>query len=241
MEKTLFVSHGDKGGVGKSVVSTLAVEHMLKRGPVAVIESDPTQPDVGKRYAGDPDIILGTLSLNRAGDSENALQRFGEWLETSNCDRVVVNLPAGAGETLDSMADLLRSLADGLGYRLVVTYALKNNKLANEMMIRSLKEGLLSVVEPENRYVIYPAFIGEPEIFDWFRSNERKEIEIGEIAIPALRNSAALQRLEHTPGRISSLIAKRPEGWFLVDQASVEKWYKSALLEIEKIFGKEGE
>lgn len=241
MEKTLFVSHGDKGGVGKSVISTLAVEHMFGWGPVAVVESDPTQPDVGKRYARDPDVILGTLSLNRAGDAENAFQKFGEWLEKTACERVVVNLPAGAGETLDSLADLLRSLADSLDYRLVVTYAIKNNQIATEMMIRSLNSGLMSVVEPENRYVAYPLFIGNPEVFEWYRSEERKEIMTGEIAIPALRNASALQKLEGTPGRISGLISGKPEDWFLVDKASVERWYKAALREMEIVFGKDGE
>lgn len=241
MEKILFISHGDKGGVGKSVTSAMAVEHFLKTGDVALVETDPTQPDVGKRYAGDPDVRLGNLSLNRAGDSENAFQAFGEWLEGVDSSRVVVNLPAGAGETLDSLADLIRRIADDLNYRLVVTYSLKNHHIATDMMLKSLESGLLSVVEPENRFVVFPLFQGVPENFPWFSHPKRKEDLLGEITIPALKNTAALLKLERTMGRISSIISTKPEGWLLVDRASVEKWYKSCLVEMEKLFGKDGD
>lgn len=44
----MFISHGDKGGVGKSVISLFAVEYLLQSGPVALAETDPTQPDLGK-------------------------------------------------------------------------------------------------------------------------------------------------------------------------------------------------
>lgn len=243
MEKILFFSHGDKGGVGKSVISTLATEYLLNLGPVALVETDPRQPDVAKRYKGDPGIVLSGISLNRAGDSENALTRFGNWLEESRQEKVVVNLPSGAGETLDEHSHLIRSLADSLGYRLIVTYALEKNSVATEMMIRSLGSGLLSAVEPENRFAAYPLFKGDPESFTWYTSEQREGAEIGEIAIPALRNSSALQKLEQTTGRISGLISDRPrpEGWFIIELASLDRWYKSALQEMEKVFGKEGE
>lgn len=241
MEKILFISHGDKGGVGKSVVSMFAVEEGLKSGTVALIEADPTQPDLGTRYAHDTHILIGSVSLNRAGDAENALSNLGVWLEHQKSSIVVVNLPAGAGETLDAYADVIRGLADALDMRLVVTYSLEKNEIATRTMLKSLESGLLSVVDPENRHIVFPRYKGEPEAFHYFKSHERKSAEIGEIVFPALKNHKALSLLESTPGRLSALVDKenRPQGWFIVDQISVFRFYQAGLVAIEACFAKE--
>lgn len=238
MEKLLFISHGDKGGVGKSMVSMFGVEKLLEGGTVSLVEADPTQPDIGKRYASDPDIVISGLSLNRAGDAENALSRFGQWLENSGAERVVVNLPAGAGETLDAHSDLIRGLADALDLRLIVTYSLEKNETATRTMLKSMASGLLSVVDPENRFVVFPSYKGEPESFHWFHAKERSRTEIREIVMPALKNSKALSLLEATPGRLSSLVDKenRPEGWFIIDQISVFRFYEAGLKAMTPIF-----
>lgn len=241
MERVLFFSHGDKGGVGKSVISTLATEYLLNRGRVALVETDPRQPDVAVRYGGDPDVTIVTSSMNRAGDSENALTKFGLWLEQESPDQVVVNLPSGAGETIDQHSELIRALADQLGYRLVVVYALEKGPVATAVMIESLKNGLLSVVDTENRFVAYPLYKGDPEIFEWYKTKERKEGLIGEITIPALRSTSALSKLESTPGRLSALTAfdYMPPGWMIVEQASVRRWYSAGLESIKPLFEKE--
>ena len=242
-DRILFVSHGDKGGVGKSVVSMFAVEKSLEASTVALIEADPTQPDLGRRYSHDTHILIGALTLNRAGDAENALSDFGTFLEQSgkNSSRVVVNLPAGAGETLDAYSDLILGLADSLDYRLVVTYSLEKNETATRTMLKSLESGLLSVVEPENRFIVFPTYKGEPETFHWFKSKERKSAEIGEIVMPALKNHKALSLLEASTGRLSKLTDKenRPAGWFIVDQISVYRFYQAGLEAIAPCFDNE--
>lgn len=238
-KKTLLISHGDKGGVGKSYTSAITIEYVLLRGDrVALIESDPTQPDVATRYINDPDVSVGTLSLNRAGDAENALSAFGERLEADQSDFVVVNLPAGAGETLDKTGDLLSDLADALGYRLVVSYALEKNRVAAEGLVRSVRNGLLSHVSPKNRFVVIPEYKGAPSSFEWTGFPERTEFGMTEIVIPALGNRSALQKLESTPGRISVLSDKsaRPDGWMILDQSSVHRWYRAAIAAIAPIF-----
>ncbi|MHB1631548.1 MAG: P-loop NTPase family protein [Acidithiobacillus sp.] len=241
MERTLYISHGDKGGVGKSYLSILAVEYLLRFGHVSLIEADPTQPDLGVRYMGLKDVAVGALPLNKAGDAENALSAFGEMLETANADLVVVNLPAGAGETLDSTADMIRDLSDALEYRLVVTYALEKNKVASDALIKSMAKGLLSVVDTDKRFVAYPEYKGKAETFDWFNRKERKTAEIGELIVPSLGNRAALTKLEASRGRVADLVdkANRPEGWMILDQSSVYRWYQAGIGAISPIFGGE--
>ncbi len=228
----IYISHGDKGGVGKSVVSMLLVEMLLGLDrPVALVEADPTQPDVAARYAGDGDVLIGALSLNRAGDAENALSRFGDWLESAGEGRdVVVNLPAGAGETLDSLGDLIAGLAEALNYGLTVVYSLEKNSVAAESAAASFVSGLMSYVPHPGRWIVYPAYKGEPRDFAWHTHPGRAESHAREIVIPRLGNSSALRKFEGTPGRVAQLIdrAARPEGWSVLDQMSVYRWARQS-------------
>ena len=241
MERTLYISHGDKGGVGKSYLSMLAVEYLLRFGPVSLVEADPTQPDLGVRYMGLDNVTVGALPLNKAGDAENALSAFGEMMETTNATLVVVNLPAGAGETLDSTADMIRDLSDALEYRLVVTYALEKNRVASDALIRSMANGLLSAVDTDKRFVAYPEYKGKVETFDWYSRAERDKAEIGELIVPSLGNRSALTKLEATRGRVADLIDKsnRPEGWMILDQSSVYRWYQAGIAAVAPLFGGE--
>ena len=244
MDRILFVSHGGKGGVGKSYMATAAVEVVLNSGSsVSIIEADPTQPDVAARYAGDPAVTVGALSLNRAGDAENALSRFGEWLEGSGADHIIVNLPAGAGETLDGQGDLLRDLADALGYRLIATYCLEKNRVATEEMLESFSSGLMSHVAPESRYIIIPVYKGDPSTFEWMSHPARAGAGVREIVFPALGNRSALKKLEATTGRISRLVDRdqRPDGWMILDQSSVYRWYQATMAAVAPVFGGEHE
>lgn len=237
--RTLFMSHGDKGGCGKSVLAMFIVEHLLNEyGNVHLIESDPTQPDLAKRYMDIPEVALGYLPLNRAGDSENAMSKFGKWLESENADQVVVNLPAGASETVDTMGDMVRDLCDGLNYRLVITYSLEKNELAADMLAKSFKSGLMSFAEPEDRFVVYPTFKGDVDGFRWLRHPARQKLNAVEIEMPFMKNNQAWDSLESTPGRLSTLTDKsiRPDGWAITDQSSVYRFYHAVLTAIAPIF-----
>jgi hypothetical protein len=239
-KKILFISHGGKGGVGKTYVSQAVAEALLAMGfHVTIVEADPTQPDVAARYLADPDVTVGALSLNRAGDAENSVSEFGEWLEQKGGDHVVVNLPAGAGETLDALGDQIRYLADGLGYRLVVTYSLEKNRVATEEMVESFGHGLMSHVHPDDRFIIIPAYKGNPETFEWMTHPARETIGAREIVFPALGNRSALKKLEATPGRIAHLIVPPYpgcDGWMLLDKSSVFRWHQAVMTAMAPIF-----
>lgn len=242
--KTLYLSHGDKGGCGKSVLAMFIIEHLLiEHGAVHLVESDPTQPDLAKRYAQVPEVVTGFLSLNRAGDGENAVSKFGKWLEAQDAEHVVVNLPAGASETLDDLGDMIRDLCDALEFRLVITYSLEKNGLAGDMLAKSFKSGLMSFAEPGDRFVIYPLFKGDLETFEWLQHPARGKYAAGEIKMPNMKNTDAWRALEATPGRVSVLADKsaRPAGWGVTDQSSVFRFFNGAMSAIAPIFAENEE
>lgn len=246
MGKHIYISTGDKGGVGKSVLSSLLVECRLAMGlPVVVIEGDPKQPDVGWRYASDPDVSVAPISLYQAGDAENAVDELGSYLETGvpTGHDVIVNMPAGAGETVDAQAETLRAVADGLEYRLVVLYSIDPTPLAADALADSLRAGLLSVIDPGNRHIVYPMFRAQrrddPQSFNWRTHPARGEHEAGEVIIPALRNDKARELLSVTPGRIADICSAgkpAPNGWHIVQRSALFRFFREAVGALAPVF-----
>lgn len=245
MEKVLYFSFGNKGGCGKSFLSMLTLEYLALKGPVLGVETDPKQYDLLKRYEeiqGDG-LQIGSANLNQAGDAENAVTAFGNFLDQADVGQVVVNLPSGAGETLDGQGDLIRGLADSMGYRLVATYAMEISDVVSlEIMKESLKSGFLSAVEPENRFVVYPLFKGEISNFGWYSDPLRKKGTVGEIAVPNLVNTTAITKMKDTvPGRILEIRDGKLGGLSKIEQIALSRWIEKVFVELDKVFGKDGE
>ena len=234
--KHVYISHGDKGGVGKSVLAATITEALLTgTSSVALVEGDTTQPDLALRYANDPGVLLGVLPLNRAGDANNAVSAFASWLEQNDPADVVINLPAGASETLDEHGDLIRQVADALGYALTCFYSLGKGDTPTAGLIKSLQSALLSHIDPARQIVVYPAFQGDPHDFAWYAHAGRKSFQGREIIMPALQNRDAFRKMLGAPGRLKNLAISGAPGWMIVDKLNVARWLKSALSALEPI------
>ncbi|MHB8258425.1 MAG: P-loop NTPase family protein [Acidiferrobacterales bacterium] len=237
MKKQIIFSHGTKGGVGKSVVSAVTSERVLSTGaPITIVEGDPSIRDVLTRYVGVPGVTSAFLSLNVSGDANNAVGDLAAYLEQNMPDTMVVNLPAGASETVDGLGDLIRGVADALDYDLKVVYSLDTVKAAALDLKKSFESGLMSVVEPHFRAVNYPQFKGVPAKFEWTSMDERKQNPAHEIIVPALPNQAAFKSLDRTPGRIATLAETGAPGWMVVDRLNVARWLPKAMAALDPIF-----
>ncbi len=243
MEKVMYFSFGNKGGCGKSFLAMLSLEYLALRGPVLGVETDPKQYDLLKRYGEiqGKGLKIGSATLNQAGDAENAVTAFGNFLDKENADQVVVNLPSGAGETIDGQGYLIRGLADAMGYRLVATYAMEiNDAVSLEVMKESLQTGFLSAIEPENRFVVYPLFKGPIEQFYWYTDPLRKDGLIGEIAIPKFNNKTGIQGMKDTvPGRILEIRDGKIGKLTNIEKVAIARWIENVFCELDKVFGGE--
>ncbi|MHB1609712.1 MAG: hypothetical protein ACYCXX_13970 [Acidiferrobacter thiooxydans] len=234
-QKYIYISDGDKGGVGKSFCSAAVAEALLERGKIALVEGDDSQPDLALRYQGDPDVLLGVLPLNESGAANRAVSKFAGWLETHQPDRVVINLPAGAAKTLAPHADLIRMSADEFGYKLVGLYALGKGDTPTAGLVKSLESGLLAQVDEPRRVVVYPAFQGDPHDFVWFDHPARKTFSGREIIMPFLDNRDVVRKMLTTPGRLTHLAKTPAEGWMVVDKFNLARWLKAAIAAVEPI------
>ena len=135
---TLILSHGDKGGVGKSTVATLIASRLYENGEsMAVIETDARNtdsnaggvPDVGPRFAGRVDDII-TLPLSDSDeDAEQSVAKLIQVIETlsnKGTDYIIVNTPASASSVIEQEAvgSMLGALLADIGVDLRVTYSL---------------------------------------------------------------------------------------------------------------------
>lgn len=233
--KHIYISDGDKGGVGKSMLSATICEALLARGEkIALVEGDDSQPDLALRYQHDPDVLLGVMPLAMAGDANRAVSRFGEWLEANLPDQVVINLPAGAAKTLSEHADLVRQVADALGYSITAFWSLGKGDTPMAGLVKSMESGLLAHVEPARTVIVYPAFQGDPHDFVWYDHKARKTFQGREIVLPALDNRDVVKKMLLMRGRLATLASGAPpSGWMIVDKLNLARWLKSALAAIE--------
>lgn len=235
--KKIIISHGDKGGVGKSIVATVLVEALVMgKRPVALIEGDASQPDVGMRYIGHEDrgISLGALPLARAGAADAAVADLSYYLEKSASDRdVIINLPAGAGETLDTLAESLAAVADALGFDLYATYSLGKGEAPAKGLAKSMESGLMSVINPHRRLVLFPAFQGTPETFAWAHAPARTDIHWHEEIFPVLAPPAVFNKFLNARGTWTEV---RESGALMVyDRIAIGRWLSNATKALESI------
>ncbi len=223
----LFISHGDKGGTGKSMAAALVLDYLHTSGvPVLLIEGDAGIPDLAHRFR---DVIpLKTVNLNRSGDSETSFNKLGNALEDASTAKqhVVINMPAGAGDTIDSLAPVLAEIVADVGFDLVVSFAIGPHRTSTNALLKSLHGGLMSVVDPARRSVLLPLFLGQSSSFDWGKAGGRIEfLDAGgkEAAIPALRPDDLRDKVLALPGAFQSIVSDTTT-LTLTERALFKRW-----------------
>lgn len=225
----LFFSHGDKGGVGKSVLSALLVDHLLISGrDVGIIEGD-AQADIAARFADSVDV--SAVNLNRSGAAEEAVLAFSDSLERLHGKDVVVNLPAGSGDTLEQFAEPLIYVADSLGFDTFVFYSLGHQSSATKNALRSIEGGLMGAVPVDSRCMVFPGFLGDPSSFDWVKSGAREKAgNVQEIVIPAIRPDSLAMKVLSLSGPFSAMVDRHFSGLTLMEKALLKsKWVAPSL------------
>lgn len=229
--KTLFVSDGNKGGVGKSVAAALAVNQRRYLGvDVLLIEGDSAVPDLAARFNGI--VPFEAVNLNRAGDGESSIERLGNILEVAAGagQDVVLNLPAGAKDTFTDLVDVVKDIVGALDFNLVVGFSVGPQRTSTAALVQGLESGLLSIAQPQNRAILFPMFLGDPSTFDWVKNSVRPGfIEAGgqETAIPTLKPDDLRDKIWALPGAFSDLVEDR-DALTLTERALFKRWLSLA-------------
>jgi len=142
MQKKLYVVHGIKGGVGKSLMSSIIVDFLLKyENEVLIIESDGHVPDVAARYVG----VKNTKNISSKIDDEESLYQLLRNFESeafTKADNIVLNLPANS-EAIDSCAANFVEVAHALNISVRTIYMIAESEDSARLASKSATKGLV--------------------------------------------------------------------------------------------------
>lgn len=225
MRKSILFVHGDKGGVGKSTYSGLAVDYLIQKGDgdVIVIEGDEKIDDVARRYEGVTGVTGMIVNLARPDFSEEAILGLFEEIERARGNHVVINLPSGGSSTIDAQAEIVMPTVRSLGYEVYVAWLIG----ADEDSVTLAEESALCW-KADRKIAVPNEKEGNPEKFPWYQSGVRKEwLESGglEGVLPCLTERVAI-KARTIPGRYSDL--ERSPELFIVERSSVFRWVRKA-------------
>ena len=223
--KTVIFSHGDKGGVGKSVVAAAMVDLVVEKlGACTALDGDNKTPDMRNRFINSPSVSTLHMQINMAGAASEAVARLAGIIENSVNDFVIVNLPSNAGDTLDEMGEMLRDVCDDMGVRMVATYSLGEHDEAADGLNSSLNGRFLSVFNPQDRTVLFPAFVGGKEKFAWYHRPEYKDYIGKQGEFPCLEPKFVFTDVIRQVGLFSEMVTHKPQEFTAYHKVALKNW-----------------
>lgn len=168
----IVIIAGNKGGIGKSLLSLATVEQQRAAGtPTAIVETDVGTPDVHKCLDDDrcPELELLVADLGSANG----------WIEVANfADQhpqhcLVLNTAAGANALIRDYGQILVETARELGRELVTLFIINRQRWSVEALIEYLD------LMPNTRvHVVRNAYFGDEPKFQLYNSSQvRKRVE----------------------------------------------------------------
>ena len=168
MAKPIYLIGGRKGGVGKSIVSMALVDYLYEMGTdVLLIDSDTSNPDVGRAYQDSVETKLLDLDVNDG------------WITLINscADRpdktVVINGAARDGHGVRKYGQMLNDSLPELKRRLVTLWVINRQRDSLEML-----EDFMAEISQSAVHILRNGYFGETEKFELYNHSElRKRIE----------------------------------------------------------------
>ena len=170
MKDTIFYVGGEKGGVGKSTIAKTLVEWLADKcgetKTVHVIETDDTNPDVGRVYNGK--IPVDTAILD---ESAKGWLHMAEILETSTNTLFVINSAARSGAGIRKNGENLVAVLESgeLAYDFVTLWPMNRQKDSVTLL-----EDFLDHITYGAVYPIRNKYFGDPDEFTLYAQYLKK-------------------------------------------------------------------
>lgn len=182
----IFVS-GDKGGVGKSMVAITLVEYLRNNGtPVAVVDTDMTNPDVHDIYAKS----IKSAHVNLEAKDGGGWMQLVEFAE-SNPETIVVSMKAGSKTSTEENQKFINDAFKMLRRPVVLFFVLGLQKQCSILFYDSL--GLF----PALHAAIAVKNLKNGDIDEFFNWDEAKQNEafkgVKEIIFPKVHARISLK------------------------------------------------
>ena len=161
----LYFIGGSKGGVGKSILSMLIADFLTKcKGrKIILVESDTSNPDVGKTFTHDDDVEVISLSL----DNADGWIELVNYADTKQKD-IVINSAARSGEAVEKFGGTLIGSLEELHRRLISFWVINRQRDSIELLKKYID------VVPGELHVVRNTFYGDPQKFELFNNSKTK-------------------------------------------------------------------
>ena len=161
----LYFIGGSKGGVGKSILSMLLADFLTqyRKRKIILVESDTSNPDVGKTFTHSDDVEVLSLSLDEA----DGWIELVNYCEASDKD-LVINSAARSGEAIEKFGGTLIGSLDELHRQLVSFWVINRQRDSIELLKKYMD------VVPGELHVVRNTFYGEPQKFELFNGSKTK-------------------------------------------------------------------
>jgi len=203
MKHQLWVSHGDKGGVGKSMVSNVLVELLRLSGKkVLLVDGEPENGDVAKRYTGIPGVKTILIDLGTAELFEESINKLAGEIEKSLSEKIectVVNLPAGASQCIDKDVKSLREIVEALDIEVFTLINVGDSEFSGRKAKEIADSGLGQL--GKSVFFIQEFIRGDKEhitksLKEDGKNNDKNKIEVPVYEFPKLDSMSVSRLLE---------------------------------------------
>lgn len=166
----LYYVGGGKGGVGKSFMSIALTDYLTqcKRKKIMLLETDTSNPDVGKTFSKDENVEVEKFHLDDVDG----------WIELVNlCDKtdkdVVVNSAARSNESIAKFSGTLTESLSELKRELLTFWVINRQRDSVELLKKYME-----VVTVGSLHVVRNTYYGDPQKFEMFNNSKlRAEAE----------------------------------------------------------------
>ena len=238
---TLILSHGDKGGVGKSTVAILMASRLHEYGrSMAILETDARgldskaggTPDVGPRFSGRIDEVV-TLPLNDTDDDVDIEQSVANLIQVieslvgRGIDYIVLNTPASASATIEheKVGSMLAALLEEIGVDLRVAYSLFPEERSTEDAAEAFNGDLIP--SASRKMIVANRFWGKPIAFDRYLGASKTLKNVTRVELP--KASSDIGELIRYRNRTNFLeLSNDAESLDRATRFRIRRWYTDA-------------
>lgn len=225
VKRKLYFVHGDKGGIGKSLLANTIADELLKNGmgnKLVIVDSDTRNPDVSRMF---PDIAVRINLFTHDGWGN-----LFDLIEEKQDGDILVNLPAQIGGMIPGEKDSLRSLLDENNMQLLVLFPI--DRMPDTVNLLTEAVGELIPLTRSHFYVVKNLFASPNDQFEEFdESAVAKILEKAKAAVikmPELPHRVKKElsgsfhgEKKEQPLRVSEFLATKPPASIRLD---LQKW-----------------
>jgi hypothetical protein len=175
--KNLIYVGGSKGGTGKSMMSIALIDYFrthFSGEEIMVVDTDASNPDVSRVYAGKSGILLNGLSLT---ETEAGWVKLIDEIDKTSAKHIIINSMAAANLGVARQGELLdKNVANGnLNVRFVVFWLMNRNKDS----VTLLGDFLQHMVTPRV-YPVLNLYFGKQDEFAFYKTRTDIQKAVGE-------------------------------------------------------------